>query len=503
MLNTNMKAIFNLTDKSINGWTIGISLIYIIISAVLVYFGNWFMALLPVGIFIGYMAFYKLNWLFMGVVACIPLSVELRFIIPDVPIDMYLPTEPLIVGIMVLFVMKWIHEGTFDHRVITHPISIAMFIYVGWLIVAAAASTMPIVSIKYILSRFWFFAVFFLVGSQFFREKKNIQVFVWLYSISLIGVIAYSIARLAAVGLTDHQYANRNCWPFYADHTSYGAVLVMLLPVLIAFLFANKKVSNTQRFFHVIVILIYFAATILSYTRAAWLTLVLSCGVGLLIHWRVKFWTVLVAAGAIIALVFAFQTEIYFLLNDNRQDSASDLTKHLQSAYNVKTDASNVERINRWNCAIRMFEDRPVFGYGPGTYQFSYAPFQHARERTIISTNFGTGGNAHSEYLGTLSESGLPGMLALIWMFIATFLTGIRVYRKTNDKKTRIIAMSLLLGLITYIFHAYLNNFLDTDKVASLFWGFAAALAAYEIYHIPEEKKKQIENRDLKEVDSQ
>ena len=34
---------------------------------------------------------------------------------------------------------------------------------------------------------------------------------------------------------------------------------------------------------------------------------------------------------------------------------------------NVSTDASNLERINRWNCAIRMYAERPFLGHGPGT----------------------------------------------------------------------------------------------------------------------------------------
>ncbi len=480
-----------LTDKSVNGWVIALSVIYIILSAIVAYMGSLALSIIPLAIFVAYLAFFKLDWLMFGLVAFVPLSIQLRFIVPGLPFDLFLPTEPLIISILILFIYRWIHIGGFDAKILTHPIAIAAWIYIGWLIVAASASSMPIVSIKYILSRSWYFFVFFLIASQLFRKRPNIQLYVWLYTIALVIVIAYTIARMAGAGLANHQFANKSCWPFYNDHTSYGAALVMVLPVLFGFFIANKKASNTQRFFHIVVILIYFAAIIFSYTRAAWLALIVACGIGLLVHWRIKFRTILLVAGILVAIIFSFRTQIYFFLNDNHQDSASDLKKHLQSAYNVKTDASNVERINRWNCAIRMFKERPVFGYGPGTYQFQYAPFQHFRERTIISTDFGTGGNAHSEYLGTLSESGLPGMLAIMWIFVSVFLTGVRVYRKSTDRRLRIVTMSLLLGLITYIFHAYLNNFLDTDKIGALFWGFAAILAAYEIYYIPYEKKKE------------
>ena len=56
---------------------------------------------------------------------------------------------------------------------------------------------------------------------------------------------------------------------------------------------------------------------------------------------------------------------------------------------------------------IRMFKDRPLLGHGPGTYMFLYAPYQKPSEKTIISTNAGNRGNAHSEYLGPMAESGI------------------------------------------------------------------------------------------------
>ena len=59
-----------------------------------------------------------------------------------------------------------------------------------------------------------------------------------------------------------------------------------------------------------------------------------------------------------------------------------------------------------------MFVERPIAGWGPGTYQFEYAPFQTAELRTQISTNNADLGNAHSEYLGPLAEQGLFGFIA-------------------------------------------------------------------------------------------
>lgn len=128
-----------------------------------------------------------------------------------------------------------------------------------------------------------------------------------------------------------------------------------------------------------------------------------------------------------------------------------------------------------------MFREHPVFGWGPGTYMFNYAPFQRSAEKTGISTDFGNLGNAHSEYIGPLAESGLLGSLSFIIIALMSLVTGFKVYYKLSDKRLKQIILALILGFITYLIHGTLNNFLDTDKASALFWGFTAVFVALDI----------------------
>jgi len=131
-----------------------------------------------------------------------------------------------------------------------------------------------------------------------------------------------------------------------------------------------------------------------------------------------------------------------------------------------------------------MFKEKPVFGWGPGTYMFQYAPFQNSRERTSISTNAHTLGNAHSEYLGPLAEMGIFGILSVLLVVGLTLRTGIRVFLRSKNKQVRILALSVLLSLTSYYIHGVLNNFLDTDKASALFWGFTAILVALDLKYV-------------------
>ena len=177
-------------------------------------------------------------------------------------------------------------------------------------------------------------------------------------------------------------------------------------------------------------------------------------------------------------------TDMMLKMQKNQQDSSSNLSEHVESISNVASDASNLERLNRWQSAFRMFKERPVLGWGPGTYMFQYASFQLSKDKTVISTNAGDLGNAHSEYIGPLAEQGVLGMLTFLLILITTIYTATRVYYNTSGE-VKMLCLISFLGLVTYYLHGLLNNYLDTDKASVLFWGYTAIIVAIDIYHSP------------------
>ncbi|MBK9759833.1 MAG: O-antigen ligase family protein [Flavobacteriales bacterium] len=128
---------------------------------------------------------------------------------------------------------------------------------------------------------------------------------------------------------------------------------------------------------------------IFSYTRAAWVGVVGAFGMLMILRLSDPGWLVAAAALMVEYLPGEPGTDHRIALGRNHDESSDDLGKHVSSIGNISSDASNLERFNRWNCALRMFELKPFTGWGPGTYMFQYAPFQAAEDRTIISTNFG------------------------------------------------------------------------------------------------------------------
>lgn len=122
---------------------------------------------------------------------------------------------------------------------------------------------------------------------------------------------------------------------------------------------------------------------------------------------------------------------------------------------------------------------------------FKYAPYQLTRDRTIISTNAGDAGNAHSEYLGPLAESGLFGMISMLLLVITVMYTAFKTYKRLKDPQHKAWLVGAIIGLITYYGHGLMNNFLDTDKASVPFWGFTAMIVALDLFSRENLKKSE------------
>lgn len=469
-------------DKPILFW----GTLFALSQGIAVAFEMYFLFVLPAALFALWLAIHKIEWVWFFSVMATPLSINLEEM-EVAHIGMYLPTEPIIAALLILMFFKILSGKSVDRRIFKHPFTYIIGLYLLWMVFTAVTSEYPLVSFKFIATRLWFISGFYLLGAHLFQDISNIKKFFSYYLAPLCLVIIYTVSRHAQFNF-DKESAHWVMEPLFKDHTSYGAVLAMFFPVSIGLLFLKKK-SPLITFLIYAALFILTIGLILSYTRAAWVSVVVAAVLCVVMLLRIPLKYILYGSllgGAV--LLFSWNN-IQQELGQNKQESSDKLDEHVSSISNVSSDASNLERLNRWHCAMEMFSRRPVLGWGPGTYQFVYAPFQQAKDRTIISTNNGDGGNAHSEYLGPLAEQGVPGMLLFVTIFIYSIILGFKLFYAAKEKEHRVIIISVFLGLLTYFVHGTLNNYLDTDKASVPFWGFIGILVAMDLFHL---RKKEV-----------
>ena len=410
-----------------------------------------------------------------------PLSVPVSEKIPDIAFNISIPSEPFLIVLMLLFLLRVLRNRDYPREILRHPISIALYIYLGWLFLTACFSTMPMVSFKHLLSKLWFILpCYFYLAEQVFRKPSNAFRFLFAYAVGLGIVVCITTVKHIQYGAVE-KVAYWIMSPYYNDHTAYGAVLAFFC-CLLPGMAACKDSSRAKRRIAILLLFVVLIGIYLSFSRAAWLSLAIAIGVFVLAWFRIRFRLVATVTVILSLSIYFFADDILYRLNKNDTESSKNLVEHLQSMSNISSDASNVERINRWTSAVEMFKKKPVVGWGPGTYQFQYAPFQNPRYKTIITTNAGDGGNAHSEYLGLLSETGVAGPLILLLLIALCLSHGLRLYhRDTEPHSHRMLCIAGVVALVSYFTHGFFNNFLDTEKLAVPVFAVMAIIAALDV----------------------
>ena len=190
-----------------------------------------------------------------------------------------------------------------------------------------------------------------------------------------------------------------------------GYLLPILPLAVVAFL---RWRGWAERLYALTALVLGSAALVLSYSRGGWLGLVAGLGtIGLLLvlrqtrHWPVlwrRLFPLLLVAGAAALLVVAV-TQI------------EPLRIRAMSLVAGREDSSNNFRINVWMAALKMIEERPWLGIGPGNTAFNliYPLYQQPRFNAL---------SAYSVPLELLVEGGVPGLLAGLGLLLASLRSG-------------------------------------------------------------------------------
>ncbi|MFM7746804.1 MAG: O-antigen ligase family protein [Bacteroidota bacterium] len=450
--------------------------------AVGLYAEQWGVLLLPFGLGLVFLVVYRLDWALYALSMLTPLSVLIDD--PSLGFAIQIPTDPLMILISGALLARWILLEPPSSVILRNPITVCTLLWMLWMVYIIPASSQPLVSFKFVLSNAWKIIPCYFGSIMLFRLGDRALRFWWLYLLPLTFVAIWSLWHHAEDGFTKEA----SYWasePFVINHGIYGAMLGFLIPLV------TLHLVRPQAFFRLVwirplllaLLVVLVIAVIMSYTRAAWVSLAAALAFYVLLRLKIQFrWLMLLAIIASTLIALNSGPMLMYLMR-NKTDSQDRLDKHLESISNVRSDASNLERLNRWASGLRMFSERPWLGWGPGTYMMEYAPFQKPYEKTIISTNNADVGGIHSEYFGPLVESGIPGFLCFVGILLASLQRGMSLWyrlKEPNQQRDRLLLLCAMLGLVTYYTHGFLNNYLDMDKTALLFWSSLGLITAMD-----------------------
>jgi O-antigen ligase len=438
----------------------------------------YFLAALPAVLLVAFLAIVDLKAIFLLLLFSIPLSTEL--FLPN-GFALEVPTEPFMVGLMLAGLLLLLrHAQSFGGQFVRHPLTLLLLLHLGWIGVSALLSNQWTVSIKFLLAKLWYVSTFFFLASRMLDGERDIKRFFWAVFLPLLFTILVITVRHAAYGFTFSDVR----WvlsPFYRNHVSYAAIVVLFVPFLWFVRLWYPKGSWKRRLIFWS-LPIFLVAIQLSYTRAAYVAVFAAIGAYFIIQWRLTRWVVVAAMiAAVLGLGYMVSNNRYL---DYAPDYATtisheDFNNLLEATYQLE-DISTMERLYRWVAGVNMTASEPLFGFGPGNFYFFYKSYTVTSFTTYVSDNPERSG-IHNYYLMILVEQGIPGLLIFLLMLFTALTYGERIYHRAKDPRHRQIAMMAMLCIIIISVMQLINDLLETDKVGPFFFMSFAMLVNIDL----------------------
>ncbi|MCS7077069.1 MAG: O-antigen ligase family protein [Bacteroidia bacterium] len=443
---------------------------------------------IPLLLLVLYFSFFNLKNLYYLIVLTIPFSIEV--VLPG-NYGMSLPSEPLMFGMMLLFITQLLFSNI-DKSYFNHPVTFFLLLFVFWLIITTFQSTHVWVSIKFIIMKCWFILVFYLFTVYLLNASEDINKILILYIAGMGLVIIYTLLNHARYGF-DFAHSSSVMSPFFRNHVNYGATIAAIYPYLLMGAFHKPFPKYWRRIIQLLLI-ICTVGLLFTYTRASYGAIFLLPFVYITYRAKIVSLSLSIALIAIVLFVNFFFSNYYYmnyaLEGRYTEFHADDYVKQLQATAKMR-DVSTMERFYRWIAAYNMIRKEPIWGFGPGTFIFEYRNYTVEAFRTSVSDNPENSG-LHSQYLTYWVETGWIGMLLHLGFTVYILIFASKVYHTCKDTTLKKQAIAATLSLITIVIHNVVNDLLEVDKLASLYF-----IAIAIIVHVDIRNKKQVNTEHL------
>ena len=333
----------------------------------------------------------------------------------------------------------------------------AMFVFSGGVVSVDVPSSLPKMF------------VFLCFLSIYFIIKNIVRTETLIYScarslaasamlVSFIGISQYFFGEVSQMWQDTEMFASiqGRAVSTFGNPNVLGEYLVLVLPVLFA-MFLCAKQFNMRALFLVSFVL-SASCLVLTWSRGAWLGFVFSFIIFILVK-SPDFLAGIILLSPAGMLVFSL------LYNTN-------IVKRILSIGNT-ADSSTAYRVDIWEGALRLIEDKGLFGVGIGTEAFSSVFPQYALAGTESAPH------THSLYLQLIAETGVFSLISFIILCLAYFSLVLAYIRKSAGNGSRTISLGFLCGIVAFLVQSLTDYSWYNYRVYLFFWvmlGFAMAV---------------------------
>jgi O-antigen ligase len=248
----------------------------------------------------------------------------------------------------------------------------------------------------------------------------------------------------------------------YVNHNHYAGLMEMLTPIPLV-ISSSRHASSQDRWLAGCAAAIMGSSILLSGSRGGLIALATEMFLlTLVLVWQRSDSKPIAGILAIAAVILV----LFFWLG------SSQLTERLSSIPAAEnTEVSTGTRLNLDRDALRMFAQRPLLGWGLGTFPVVYPQFRSFYTDLYVD-------HAHNDYIQLLVETGVTGFCLTLW-FLATAVSGsVRKISEYRFHANGRIGLACLLGITGILVHSFVDFNLEIPANAAIFFCLCAVATA-------------------------
>ncbi len=304
---------------------------------------------------------------------------------------------------------------------------------------------------------------FLPVFTQALRTSRDVRRAFQILLISSTLVAAYAILQMVAGRDLLRDRALESIGPLYiatglfGHHLTYGGSVLITASLAVALLVAAG--SSRDRVVGGVTGLIQVGGVIASFARTSWAGLFVAIAA---IALTVRGW---IRRAAIVAILAGVAGAI----------AIHPIRMRLAGLLSFGDDP----RVRLWHTAIRIWEDHPILGAGPGSFKSLFAKYK-------VPGSYMATGHPHNDFLNILVQSGILGLAAFAFIWVRYFRTisTARAQVADNDPRKTLLLAGIVV-VAAFFVGAMGQCFITDEEVGCLFWFFVAGslVVAREVTH--------------------
>ncbi len=307
-----------------------------------------------------------------------------------------------------------------------------------------------------------FLAIFFMMVEIINSNERLRNILIAIIGSAMLIVADASVQYFRGVDfLRGYQYSRLTA--SFSAANGLAAWLIVIIPLVMGIFIWVKVMHSTLKVALFILILMLLNCLLLTYSRGAWLGIMVAAIVMsyyVLRNSKLKTKIHYLYFAICLFLIFLFVSKLINVkmrkIEKVNFDSGQTVGERIKSVIKINEGASLV-RINLWKESLMMLRDHPFIGCGINTYSIVAPAYKVSESGGIYP---------HNSFLQKSAETGLLGLFAFLWILFSFFKIGLQHLHIRKD----MLVLGLLSGILAFLVQSIFDNHLYSLQLVVLFW---------------------------------